>query len=119
MNYKGSEPDLPDMELSKNVGDRDKLARTVLTVLLAAVAISSFRKKKRVIGALAGVGAVALGYDATTQPAELKEAIGVETADEGGELRCSVCGDPIVPGQSRRPNANNEIVHEDCMESAE
>ena len=30
------------------------------------------------------------------------------------QLTCAACGDPIVPGQSRGPNDDDEIVHDDC-----
>ncbi len=119
MNFKDTEPDLRDMELSKEIEDRDRLARTLLTVVLGAVALRSFRKGKRLTGTLAGVGAVAVGYTATSESEGLEAEIGIETDSEDVELRCSACGEPIVPGQSRRPDENNEIVHEACMEVTE
>lgn len=107
------------MELSKNVGGRNRLARTVLAVVLTAVAISSLRKRKRLRGALAGVGALALGYDVTTGAGELKETFGIDATSEDAELRCASCGQPIRPGERRGPNEDNEIVHETCMASVE
>jgi hypothetical protein len=105
------------MELRKNVGDRNRLARTALTSALTVIAIGSLRKGKRVSGALAGVGALALGYKATTEPGELEESLGIDATGEDAELRCAACGEPIRPGQRRGPNENNEIVHEACIES--
>jgi hypothetical protein len=102
------------MDLSKDVGERDQLVRTVLAVVLAVVAIRSLRKGKRLNGALAGVSALALGYTATTGSDELTETLGIDTTGEDRELRCSACGQPILPGQRRGPNANDEIVHEAC-----
>jgi hypothetical protein len=107
------------MELTKNVGGRNRLARTILAVGLAIVAIASLRKGKRLSGALAGVGALALGYDATTGGSELTETLGIGTTSEDVELRCASCGQPIRPGERRGPNENNEIVHESCMASVE
>lgn len=107
------------MELSKNVGDRNRFARTALAVALAVVAINSLRKGKRLSGAVAGVGALALGYSATTESGELTESFDIDAAGEDAELRCAVCGEPIRPGQRRGPDANNEIVHEACKEPAE
>lgn len=118
------------MDLRETVGDRDRLARTLLAVGLSAVAIGSLRKGKRLSGLLAGGGALALGYTATAGSGELEEldeltdavdvgtseedTTGRETTDEGVELRCAACGEPIGPGETRGPNADNEIVHLDC-----
>lgn len=119
MNYKGLRADFSPMELPKNVGDRNRLARTALTVALTAVAISSLRKGKRASGLLAGTGALALGYKAKTESGELKENLGIDATSERGELRCAACGEPIRPGQRRGPNENDEIVHDDCKVAAE
>lgn len=42
-----------------------------------------------------------------------------ETDAAGGskqayQLECAACGEPIVPGQSRGPNSEGDIVHDDC-----
>lgn len=108
------------MELDKTVDDPGRLARILLAVALAVVALRSFRTDRRVIGALAGAGAVGLGYTVATRPRRLSESdVGeaetIETTDEDGGMRCAACNDLIVVGQSRRPNANNEIVHEGCL----
>jgi hypothetical protein len=36
-----------------------------------------------------------------------------ETATDH-KLSCAACGEAIVPGQSRGPNDDDEIVHDDC-----
>ncbi|WP_255198497.1 DUF2892 domain-containing protein [Halorarius litoreus] len=91
----------------------------VLATGLAVVALQSLRRGRRVRGVLAGLGAVALGYTAVTESTDvmehLAEDLDGEAASETVRLRCASCGDPIVPGQSRRPNENNEIVHEACL----
>lgn len=107
------------MELSENVGGRNRLARAILAVGLGVVAISSLRKGKRLSGALTGVGALALGYGATTGSSESKESFGIDATHEDEKLRCAMCGEPIRPGQSRGPDVNDEIVHEACRESVE
>ena len=107
------------MELSKLSDDRDRLARTILTVALGIVAISSLRKGKRLSGALAGAGAVALGYQATAGSGDAMESLDIASTGDEEDLLCANCGQPIVPGQARGPNADNEIVHYDCKESAE
>lgn len=114
------------MELSTDVDRRSRPARLVLALALAVVAIVSFRKEKRSIAVLSGVGAAALGYtavtgssntDAEADPDESgPETDTADTADsDPDEMRCAICGEPIVVGQSRRPNPNNEIVHEACL----
>ncbi|WP_137283951.1 DUF2892 domain-containing protein [Halorussus salinisoli] len=106
------------MDLSKYVGGRSRLARRILAIALTVVAISSLRKGKRLSGILAGVGALALGYDATSESSELTETLGIDTTSEEADLHCAECGQPIRPGQRRGPNANDEIVHDDCAELA-
>lgn len=115
------------MDPNKNAGGRDRLLRIVLAAVLAVVAVGSLRNGKRLTGALAGVGAFALGYGATTDDTQLdgiretveSAATGEETTGEGGELRCAICGQPIRPGERRGPNEEGEIVHDACKESAE
>ncbi|WP_435174922.1 YgaP family membrane protein [Halorussus sp. AFM4] len=118
------------MDLRDSVDSRGRLARTLLAAALAVVAIASLRKGKRATGALAGVGALALGYSSTTGADELAETADelAETIDieskresesEDVELRCAICGEPIRPGQRRGPDENGETAHEACMERAQ
>jgi len=129
--FKGTEPNRSGMELQTVVDDRSRLARLIAAGALAVAAIGSLRNGKRLRGALAGAGAVVLGYKAVDSDDELTELdvepIGSagedESADEGptdddAKLRCAACGEPIVVGQARGPNANDEIVHEACEEAA-
>lgn len=102
------------MELSDIGSDRGRLVSAVLSVVLIAIAISSLRKGKRLSGAVAVVSAVVLGYNAAGRPRDLTEPLDIGGTSEEGELRCAVCGEPIVSGQLRSPNADGEIVHEDC-----
>jgi len=115
------------MELQTIVDDRSRLARVVAAGALAVAAIGSLRNGKRLRGALAGAGAVVLGYTAVDSGDELTEldvdSVGAsdeaesteaETTDDDAKLRCAACGEPIVVGQARGPNANDEIVHEAC-----
>lgn len=132
MNYKEIDADFSRMELRKHVDDRGRLARTILTGALAAVAIGSLRRGKRLSGALAGAGAVALGYQTTTGSDAPGESLDIASVGESAEdaaaeeaterehagLRCAACGEPIRLGQPRGPNENHEIVHESCRTSA-
>ncbi|SEP20491.1 hypothetical protein SAMN04487948_12121 [Halogranum amylolyticum] len=111
------------MDLETILDDRDRLTRTLLAGTLAVVSLRSFRKKNRLLGVLAGAGAVGLGYTAAVRSPDVTEESDaadesvrdVETTGEDGGMRCPACSEPIVVGESRRPNANNQIVHERCL----
>lgn len=110
------------MELTQNLRNRHWLIRIVLAAGLAVVALRSLRRGKRVRGALVGLGAVALGYSAVTESNDmtkhLADDLDIEAASENAQMRCASCGEPIVPGQSRGPNENNETVHESCLKAS-
>ncbi|WP_256298121.1 DUF2892 domain-containing protein [Haloarchaeobius salinus] len=110
------------MELTENLDDRDGLARKLFAAGLAVFALWSLRKGKRPRGVLAGIGAVALGYSASTGSGDVKEnfseSLGTEPTSETEKLRCAICEEPIVTGQARTPNENNETVHENCLEAS-
>ncbi|MFC7323088.1 YgaP-like transmembrane domain [Halorubrum rutilum] len=65
-----------------NVGGRDRLARALLAALLTIVAVSTLRKGKRKTGLLALVGALGLGFNATTCFCGLNKTLGIDTTDE-------------------------------------
>ncbi|MBX0287398.1 YgaP family membrane protein [Haloarcula salinisoli] len=130
------------MDDTKNVGGRDRLVRFLLAAVLSIVSVRWLRSGKRVRGLLAGVGALGFGYNATTGYCGVNDALDVDTTGESEEvsiefdesddptsgpsdeaegkkkqrnqLTCAACGDPIVPGQSRGPNADDDIVHDGC-----
>ena len=68
--------------VDKNVGGRDRLVRLLLAVVLTIVAISTLKKGKRKTGALALVGALGFGFNATTCFCGLNKALGMDTTDE-------------------------------------
>ncbi|MDS0259478.1 DUF2892 domain-containing protein [Haloarcula sp. S1CR25-12] len=126
------------MDDTKNVGGRDRLVRLLLTIVLSIVAVRSLRRGKRLRGLLAGVGALGLGFNATTGYCGVNDALSVDTTSGGdveidfegtdseeretgpeqsrsSYLTCASCGDPIVPGQRRGPNGQDDIVHDDCL----
>lgn len=105
------------MVLKSVVNDREQIARILLTAALAAVSVGLFQRDERPMAVLAGAGAVALGYDTAIGLADLKEQSSADPTDRDERMRCSICGEPIVPGQARGPNSDDEIVHEACMES--
>ncbi|WP_459194838.1 hypothetical protein [Halosimplex sp. J119] len=110
------------MEQNEPLEDRGRLARVGLAAVLAVVAVRSFLKRKPARGALAGLGAAALGYTATSESTDVIEEFGPEpiATDEGedDQLRCASCGEPIVAGQRRKPNEDGETVHESCLEAS-
>ena len=109
------------MELSNKLRDNDRFTRTLLAVGLSVFALWSLRRGKRLRGVLAGLSAVALGYGAATESSDvvehLAEELDIGSTTEDEQLRCAICGDPIVVGQPRRPNENEETVHEACLEA--
>jgi hypothetical protein len=109
------------MELTHYLSDRNRLTRTLLAVGLAVLALLSLRKGKRLRGGLAGLGALALWYTTPTESGDVTEFIerrpDTEPRPESGQLRCAICGEPIVTGQRRRPNENNETVHDACLQA--
>lgn len=107
------------MELNGTTDDRGRLARLLPAVALAAVAIASLRRGKRLTGALAGAGAVAVGYLAASKSDTVAESLDIVTPGDDGELRCAACGQRITPGQARGPNTDDEIVHVACRVSAD
>jgi len=107
---------ISDMELLNRITRRQRALRVAATAALTAVAVQSLRNGKRLRGLLAAGGALAVGAStATLGPTELSvdEIVDV-TADSDG-LQCSVCDESIVPGQSRRPTADNNPAHETCL----
>jgi len=127
------------MEDKQNVGGRDRIVRALLTAFLSIVAVRSLRRGKRLRGLLAGVGALGVGFTATTGHCGVNEALGVDTTGDTEDdvappeprttsddeetagttskthsLHCAECGEPIVPGESRGPNDDDEIVHDAC-----
>ena len=129
------------MDDTKNVGGRDRLGRLLLTVVLSIVSVRWLRRGKRVRGLLAGVGALGLGFNATTGYCGVNDALDIDTTADTDEvtidfeangdtatasdrdatdtddhhLSCAFCSEPIVPGQSRGPNSQGDIVHDDCL----
>jgi len=65
-----------------NVGGRDRLLRALLAAVLSVVAISTLRKGKRKTGLLALVGALGLGFNATTCFCGLNETLGIDTTTD-------------------------------------
>jgi len=68
--------------VGQNVGGRDRLVRALLTVALTLVAVRSLRSGKRTTGLLAAVGALGLGFNATTGFCGLNATLGIDTTDE-------------------------------------
>jgi hypothetical protein len=68
--------------MERNVGGRDRLVRTVLAVALSVVAVAALREGNRSRGMLAGLGALAFGFNATTCFCGLNAALGLDTTEE-------------------------------------
>jgi len=68
--------------VEKNVGGRDRLVRALLAVVLTVVAVGALGDGKRTTGLLAGVGALAFGFNAMTCFCGLNETLGIDTTEE-------------------------------------
>ena len=66
----------------QNVGGTDRLVRAVLAVGLSLLAVSALRKRNYRRLLVAGVGALGLGFNATTCFCGLNEALGIDTTEE-------------------------------------
>jgi hypothetical protein len=69
------------MPLERNVGGRDRLVRAALAVLLTVVAVRALRRGERTAGLLAGIGALGLGFNATTCVCGLNRLLGIDTTE--------------------------------------
>ncbi|WP_136716107.1 DUF2892 domain-containing protein [Halorientalis salina] len=126
------------MDSTEPSGRFKRLGSALLGAGLAAFSIRSFRKGNRLRGAVTSVGAIALGYAAVKGTDSTGEEFDVETtggetstdtetvsttvtdtdesaADTSPGLTCAACGEPITTGQRRRPNEDDETVHDDCL----
>ncbi|WP_324663848.1 YgaP-like transmembrane domain [Haloarcula sediminis] len=57
-------------------------------------------------------GGTATDADETVDAAATTDAGATQAREH--YLTCAACGEPIVAGQSRGPNEDDEIVHDDC-----
>lgn len=107
------------MEFDTSAENRNRLVRVLLTAVLALVAVASFRRENRLVGTLATAAAVGVGYTAVgtgEQSGTVDDGTTVTASQtDDGVMRCAACTEPIVVGQSRRPNRENRIVHESCL----
>jgi len=67
------------MDSDKNVGGRDRLIRAVLAVVLTIVSLRWLRSGKRKRGLLAGVGALGLGFNASTGYCGFNDTLDIDT----------------------------------------
>ena len=75
---------VPTLEthMERNVGGRDRIARAVLAVSLAAVAAQAFRSGNRTRGLLVAVAAAGLAFNAVTCFCGLNRTLGIDTTSE-------------------------------------
>ncbi|SDF34156.1 YgaP-like transmembrane domain [Halorientalis regularis] len=65
-----------------NVGGIDRTGRALLAVVLTVVAVATLRTGNRTTGLLAGIGALAFGFNAVTCFCGLNAALGIDTSEE-------------------------------------
>jgi len=104
------------MELPNWITRRGRKLRLASSAVLAALAVRSLRNGNLLRALLAGGGALAVGAStATLDPTPLDDEETLDITVEPDGLQCSVCKESIVPGQPRRPNADNNPTHEACL----
>ena len=70
------------MDLDPNVGGTDRLLRALGAVLLSISAVVALKRGARSKGLLAAVGALGLGFNATTCFCGLNAALGIDTDND-------------------------------------
>jgi hypothetical protein len=70
------------MEITRNVGGRDRLARALLAALLALLTIALLRSGRRRLGVFAALGAAGFGFNAVTCFCGVNRALGIDTTSE-------------------------------------
>ena len=70
------------MDLPRNVGGRDRLARALFAALLTLGAIRLLRSGRRRLGLLAALGALGSGFNAVTCFCGVNAALGIDTSDD-------------------------------------
>lgn len=74
------------MDSDKNVGGRDRLIRAVLAVVLTIVSVRWLRSGKRKRGLLAGVGALGLGFNASTGYCGFNDTLDIDTTADDDDV---------------------------------
>ncbi|MEF8829753.1 MAG: DUF2892 domain-containing protein [Haloarcula sp.] len=75
------------MDSDKNVGGRDRLIRAVLAVVLTIVSVRWLRSGKRKRGLFAGIGALTLGFNASTGYCGFNDTLDIDTtADDDDDV---------------------------------
>ena len=69
------------MNVTPNVGGRDRLVRAVLAVVSTLVAVRALRSGRGVVGLVAAAGALGFGFNAVTCFCGVNRVLGVDTAD--------------------------------------
>jgi len=70
------------MTLDTNVGGKDRLLRAVLAAVFSVVAVSALRKRNYLTLLVTAIGAIGLGFNATTCFCGLNQTLGIDTSDE-------------------------------------
>ena len=74
------------MDSDKNVGGRDRLIRAVLAVVLTIVSVRWLRSGKRKRGLFAGVGALTLGFNASTGYCGFNDTLDIDTTADDDDV---------------------------------
>lgn len=70
------------MELDRNVGGLDRLARAALALLAGLVAVAALFDGRRLLGVTAGLAAAGFAFNAVTCFCGLNQALGLDTTRE-------------------------------------
>jgi hypothetical protein len=70
------------MDITENVGGRDRLVRAALAAVLTLLTVRLLRSGRRTLGAVTVLSALGFGFNAVTCFCGVNEALGIDTTGE-------------------------------------
>jgi|GEM_PF-210187 len=106
------------MDSNKNVGGRDRLIRAVLAVVLTIVSLRWLRSGKRKRGLLAGIGALGLGFNASTGYCGFNDTLDIDTTSGSDDDVFAPSGADDEPAADESTDVSVDFTSADDTETA-